>query len=152
MFRRPPTLQFAPELECCPKCSGELEVRKTRRTTLVTLDMGEMQVRETILYCPSCDRSYGSDELRRLKPPKGRFGYAVLVYVGKATFLRCRDGAIGFRCPGQRDAGDHFRGQRLATDRALPVLFADPDRVLDRALLGAVVGVAAVVLVFACAS
>ena len=35
-------------------------------------------------------------------------------------------------------AGDHFRGQRLATDRALPVLFADPDRVLDRALLGAV--------------
>lgn len=34
--------------------------------------------------------------------------------------------------------GDHFRGQRLATDRALPVLFADPDRVLDPALLEAV--------------
>ena len=52
-----------------------------------------MQVRETILYCPQCEESYGSDELRRLKPPKSRFGYDVLVYVGKATFLRCRDGA-----------------------------------------------------------
>ncbi len=68
-------------------------MRKTRRTTLVTLDMGETQVRETILCCPSCGRNYGSDELRRLKPPKGRFGYDVLVYVGQATFLRCRDGA-----------------------------------------------------------
>jgi len=55
--------------------------------------MGELQVRETILYCRDCDESYGSDELRRLKPPRGRFGYDVLVYVGKATFLRCRDAA-----------------------------------------------------------
>jgi len=53
--------------------------------------MGETQVRETILYCRDCDESYGSNELRRLKAPKGRFGYEVLVYVGEATFLRCRD-------------------------------------------------------------
>jgi hypothetical protein len=55
--------------------------------------MGETQVWETILYCRGCDESYGSDELRRLKPPKGRFGYDVLVYVGEATFLRCRNAA-----------------------------------------------------------
>lgn len=93
LFRRPPRLRFAPETRRCEGCGGESEVRKTRRSTLITLDMGRCEVRETVVYCPRCEVSRGSEELQRLKPPKGRFGYDVLAYVGRAMFRRCRSAA-----------------------------------------------------------
>jgi len=81
-----------PEREHCEECGGDLEVRKTRLLTIITLDIGKAKARETILHCPQCNnRNYGSEELQRLKPPKGRFGYDVLVYVGNAMFHRCQD-------------------------------------------------------------
>ncbi len=33
---------------------------------------------------------YGSEHLLKLKPFRATFGYDVLMYVGKAVFLRCR--------------------------------------------------------------
>jgi hypothetical protein len=91
LFRRAPRLEFAPEISFCVKCNTEMQVRKTRPLMLTTLDIGTAAVRERILFCPRCDIDYGSDELRRLKPPGSRFGYDVLVYVGESMFLRYRD-------------------------------------------------------------
>ncbi len=91
LFRRAPRLEFASEITCCAKCDAELHLRKTRALTLITLDIGTAAARETILFCPRCDIDYGSEELRRLKPSGARFGYDVLVCVGKAMFLRYRN-------------------------------------------------------------
>jgi len=90
LFQPRPTLRFAPEMERCRQCAGELQVHKTRLLTLITLEMGTVRVRETVLHCRRCELDYGSDELRKLKPLGSRFGYDVLVYVGKSMFLRCR--------------------------------------------------------------
>jgi len=59
----------------------------------VTLDAGSCEVRETVGYCLLCGVNYGSEELQRLKPPKGSFGYEVLAYVGLAMFRRYRNAA-----------------------------------------------------------
>jgi hypothetical protein len=66
-------------------------VKKTRSPQTATLHIGTFQAHETILYCPACDTQYVSEELLKLKPSRSRFGYDVLIYVGKAMFLRCRN-------------------------------------------------------------
>jgi len=43
------------------------------------------------VYCRQCGREYFSEELVKLKPSRSRFGYDVLIYAGKAMFLRCRN-------------------------------------------------------------
>ena len=55
-----------------------------------TLTIGTFRARETILECPVCERKCVSEELRKLKPYRGRYGYDVVVYVGKAMLLDSR--------------------------------------------------------------
>jgi len=60
---------------------------------VVTLHIGAFYAHETVLGCPQCDGDacYGSEQLLKLKPFRGTFGYDILVYAGKAMFLRCRN-------------------------------------------------------------
>ena len=58
---------------------------------MVTLHIGTFTVRETVLYCPKCKHTYGSEQLQKLKPSGGMFGYDVMVYVGRTMFLRFRN-------------------------------------------------------------
>lgn len=60
---------------------------------MVTLHIGAFQAHETVLECPDCDSDvcYGSEQLLKLKPFRSTFGYDILVYAGKAMFLRCRN-------------------------------------------------------------
>lgn len=67
-----------------------MQVQKTRRKTVATLDIGKFVSKETVLTCPECGKKYTSTELRGIVPPRCTFGYDVLVYVGKALFLYCR--------------------------------------------------------------
>jgi hypothetical protein len=55
--------------------------------------VGPFRARETTLACARCERTYRCEELQRLVPPGATFGYDVLVYVGKALFLRHRNEA-----------------------------------------------------------
>ena len=86
-----PTVSFAPKVSHCTSCNTALHVKKTRSPQTATLHIGTFQAHETILYCPACDTQYVSEELLKLKPSRSRFGYDVLIYVGKAMFLRCRN-------------------------------------------------------------
>ncbi len=54
--------------------------------------MGEWRAKEIILHCGVCGAKtiYVSEELQALAPPRCKFGYDVLIHVGKAWFLRCR--------------------------------------------------------------
>jgi hypothetical protein len=70
-------------------CHSALKVKKTRAKTAATLDIGEFVAKETVLICIECGRIYTSPELREIVPPLCKFGYDVLVYVGKEAFIRC---------------------------------------------------------------
>ena len=70
-----------------------LKVQKTHVRRISTLHVGPFLARETTLACARCDRTYRCEELQRLVPPGATFGYDVLVYVGKALFLRHRNEA-----------------------------------------------------------
>jgi hypothetical protein len=91
LFGRTPILPFGSTLIQCPACGERLKVEKTARKKVVTLHIGAFKARETILECPECKRTYGSEELQKLKPAGGKFGYDVIVYVGRAMFQRFRN-------------------------------------------------------------
>ena len=62
----------------------------TRTAGVATLAIGEFVPKETVLVCRKCGRTYTSEELQELVPPWAKFGYDVLVHVGKEVFLHCR--------------------------------------------------------------
>ncbi len=90
LFPQPPVLSFRPAFSRCKKCHGALHVVKTRTKTLTTLHVGSFTAHETLLHCPRCDTLHGSEELSRLAPAGCTFGYDVMIFAGKALFLRHR--------------------------------------------------------------
>lgn len=91
LFPVPPRLDFRPALTHCPACQRSLRIQKTHTRRVSTLPVGPFLAVETVLTCPACRRRYRSEELSRLVPPGARFGYDVLVSVGRALFLRYRN-------------------------------------------------------------
>lgn len=90
LFPEIPTRRFEPERwECL--CGEELKALKTRRRLGATFAIGEFHVCETLKDCKVCGQVYGSGELKELIPHSSKFGFEVLVYVGKAMFLDCRN-------------------------------------------------------------
>lgn len=83
-------MAFRPEEERCAHCHGVLTVQKTRVRKVVTLHIGAIRAHETVLVCRTCKRTVDSRALRQLVAAGGNFGYDVLVYIGKALFLRHR--------------------------------------------------------------
>lgn len=91
LFTEPPVIDFRSTHGLCSHCRAPLKVHKTHLRGVSTLHVGTFQAREIILTCPACGRRYPSEELSRLVPSGARFGYDVLVYVGRALFLRYRN-------------------------------------------------------------
>jgi len=52
------------------------------------MNTGSFLAHETFLYCPEHGAIHRSEDLKRLVPFKGTYGYDVLVHVGKAMYLR----------------------------------------------------------------
>lgn len=90
LFPSPPTVMFEPKEGCCPDCHIPLKVLKTSARRVVTLHIGPFCARQTVLTCEQCHRTYRCQELSNLVAPSCNFGYDVMVYVGKALFLRHR--------------------------------------------------------------
>jgi len=90
LFSKPPVVEFRPSLTLCSGCEGELKVWKTRGRTLSTLHVGRFRAREVFMICKRCAHTYRSEELCALVPPGANFGFDVMVYTGKALFLRNR--------------------------------------------------------------
>lgn len=67
-----------------------MNVQKTRPRKVTTLHIGTFDAREVILVCSKCDGKHRCEPLCNLVPPGANFGYDVLVYVGKALYLRHR--------------------------------------------------------------
>ena len=94
LFPEKPLIRFAPDLNRCPQCDRPSQVWKTHRREVATLCTGHFIAHETQGYCPHCPGRpvFVASELRQLVPPGARYGYDVMVSVGEALFLRCRNG------------------------------------------------------------
>ena len=92
LFVQRPTLAFRPAQTDCPDCQAPLQVYKTQSKTVHTLHLGCFTAHETLLRCEHCqnDTIYAAPELSRLAPSGCTFGYDVLIFTGKALFLRHR--------------------------------------------------------------
>lgn len=91
LFSAPPLIEFRPSLTHCPGCDESVKVQKTRTRTVSTLHVGKFRAHEVILVCEKCGGTYRSEELCKLVAPSANFGYDVLIYAGKALFLRHRN-------------------------------------------------------------
>jgi len=58
---------------------------------VVTLDIGSFRAKETVLFCPQDQTTYHSKHLSSLVPDGGTFGFDIIVEVGLALFVRCRN-------------------------------------------------------------
>ena len=87
LFPEVPTVHFYAQADCGP---GNLTVLKTRQKKVVTLDVGPLRAKETVLQSPADGTIYPSQELKALAPLRCTFGYDVIVYVGYALFVHCR--------------------------------------------------------------
>ena len=92
LFGNKPAIPFVPELKFCPDCNARLHVKKTREKEVFSLHIGGFCACETILDCECCGHfsNYGSEELLEIVPKGSRYGYDVIVEIGKAMFLRHR--------------------------------------------------------------
>lgn len=93
LFPEPPRIEFRAEQERCEDCRRPLNALKTRARKVVTLHLGAFEAYELQAFCKTCNRIHGSKQLGRLVAPSANFGYDVVVYVGKALFIRHRNGA-----------------------------------------------------------
>ena len=59
---------------------------KTQCRTISTLAIGEFVAYESIKKCAFCKKTYGSDELKITVPPKAKFGFDVIAYIGQSMF------------------------------------------------------------------
>jgi len=91
LFPEKPTLYFYPEERECPVCSSSLTIQKTWEKEVVTMDIGSFRARETVMTCPYGHVSFVAEQLRNLAPEKGTFGFDVIVEVGYALFVHCRN-------------------------------------------------------------
>jgi hypothetical protein len=94
LFPEKPLIRFVPNLDRCPRCDSVSQVWKTRTREVATLRIGHFIAHETQAYCPSCEDQpvFLAEELHQLAPPGARYGYDVIVHVGQAIFLHCRNG------------------------------------------------------------
>jgi len=88
-----PRFVFSWEQEGCLRCKAPLYVRSTRHRTVHSIRYGTFQAVERQGYCPRHRRlpPACSEQLARLVAPGTRHAYDVLVRVGLARFLGCRE-------------------------------------------------------------
>lgn len=91
LFPKKPVIEFYPKSDRCSVCGGRLQVRKTWKKTVVTLDIGAFQAKETVLECPNDQVVSTASKLRSLVPKGCTFGFDVIAYVGRSLFVEGLD-------------------------------------------------------------
>lgn len=91
LFPMRPIVHFRPKIQECPLCDSVLHVQKTDTKTVVTMDIGAFRAKQTVLYCPNDQKTFCSKQLQSLVPKGGTFGFDVIVEVGLALFVHCRN-------------------------------------------------------------
>lgn len=58
---------------------------------MVTMDIGAFTAKETVWYCPLDRITFKAESLRNIVPERGTYGFDVIVEVGQALFVHCRN-------------------------------------------------------------
>lgn len=90
LFPAIPQLHFYPENEHC-HCTKPSTILKKNNKKTATLDIGEFMAIETQTACKHCKVVFRSEQLRKLTPRRGKYGFDVIEHIGKALFLNCRN-------------------------------------------------------------
>ena len=87
-----PRFKFAPSEIACPRCGTRLLLRATSERYVVSLAHGEFEAVEEQGFCPNHPKLpvVGSLELARLVAASCNVAYDVVVRVGFARFIECR--------------------------------------------------------------
>lgn len=89
IFPRAPTISVEAKETMCP-CGKALKVQKTLKRKIVTLEIGKLEVYETVKWCPDCQAVFRNNDLRRFTPEYCNYGYDIIEYVGRALFQEYR--------------------------------------------------------------
>jgi hypothetical protein len=93
------SIVVAEQAGACVVCDVRMTVQKTVQHTGLTLAHGSFRSRETVYVCPSGCKREGklvtarSSSLAKLLLPKSKVGYDVMVHIGRARFIHCRQRA-----------------------------------------------------------
>jgi hypothetical protein len=84
-----PCIEFVAEAEQCPVCASPMQVQKSKRRTVFTLQCGGLKIKEIRKQCTRNPTHpvMGSEALSRLVGPHQRYGYDLIVHVGLARYL-----------------------------------------------------------------
>lgn len=88
LFPQQPIIRFVPQSSLC-SCQKPLRVQKTREKEVLSLT-GPFIAHETVRHCPACSKIFPAENLMRIVQPRCQVAYDILVYVGRALFLRHR--------------------------------------------------------------
>jgi hypothetical protein len=91
LFPEMPTILFYPQVRECPVCGAQLKAQKSRHKTVFTMHIGAFDANETVRFCPHDKTIFSSEQLRSLVPKGSNFGFDVIVEVGMALFVHCRN-------------------------------------------------------------
>jgi hypothetical protein len=91
LFAEKPIIAFSPETESCPDCGSQLCVQKTWTKVVVTMGIGAFYAKEIVLQCSYDQAVFHSSQLRSLVPAQCTYGFDVIVEVGMALFVNCRN-------------------------------------------------------------
>jgi len=89
LFHDVPQIDFRHNTSKC-SCGGKLKVTKTHSKKVATFEIGEFFARQSELTCEDCKKICRSEELSELVAHQSKFGFDVMVFVGKSLFLRSR--------------------------------------------------------------
>jgi len=87
-----PSIDFVAEADHCPVCAAAVQVQKSKRRRVVTLEAGAFVAREVRKRC-SHDPTHPvmiSERLARVVPSHQGYGYDLIVHVGLARYLKHR--------------------------------------------------------------
>jgi hypothetical protein len=90
------SIAVAEPAAACVVCSVRMTVQKTVQHTGITLAHGSFRSRETVYECPSGCKHEGklvtarSSSLSKLLLPRSTVGDDVMVHIGRARFIHCR--------------------------------------------------------------
>lgn len=88
VFPQLPKIRFVPQQKVCA-CGATLKVQKTRRKKVISLT-GPFIAHETVLECRSCSKIFKADALPQMVQPRCNVAYDVIVFIGRALFLKHR--------------------------------------------------------------
>ena len=85
-----PCIEFVAEAEACPICASSLQIQKSKRRKVITVQAGVFTAKEVRKKCTrnATHPVMRSDALARLVRPNQRYGYDLIVHVGLARYLR----------------------------------------------------------------